>query len=178
MQLFTLWVGLSTHTVMAEPTPSIYDFDEIVVVFEESIITRSDLQKDKILIEKLPIASALLQNVRSENPLEGLIHIELIKHTASDTMLYQAKEVDVQQRHTQFIHQWSSPKDYQEFLEKNHLTEQYIQNLIQNHILAEQYIYRNLGIKLESLLIDDVQSYHDWVLKSKEAYSIRYIRNQ
>ena len=150
MQLFTLWFGLLIHTAMAEPTTSIYDFDEIVVVFEESIITRSDLQKDTILIEKLPTASSLLQSIRSENPLEGLIHIELIKHTASGTMLYQAKEIDIQQRHSEFRNQWLTPKDYQEFLDKNHFTEQYIQTVIQNHILAEQYISRNLGIKLNS----------------------------
>ena len=178
MQLFTLWFGLLIHAVMAEPIASIYDFDEIVVVFEESIITQSDLLKDTILIEKLPTASALLQGIRSQNPLEGLIHMELIKHTASDTMLYQAKDIDIQQRHSKFREQWLTPKEYQEFLKKNQFTEQYIQTVIQNHILAEQYISRNLGIKLNSLSVQDLQSYHDWVFKSKEAYSIRYISIQ
>ena len=113
MQLFTIWLFFWCTLATANPDQSIYGFDEIVVVIEENIITKSDITKDIALTTVLPMHSTLLQRVREKNALEGLILLELIAQMAGDTSLYKPKEVDPDRLNA--FKQWPSPKEYQEF---------------------------------------------------------------
>ncbi len=176
MQLLTvyfLFLISPTLTSTAQPA-SVMGFDEIIVVFEESIITKSDLNRDRALMDKLPIQSALLQQIRRENTLEWLVQLELIHHLASETTLYQPSQVAIENRHAKFVKQWSI-EEYTLFLEANGLTDVVIRTMIEKHIIAEQYVFRNIGLDPNISSLNSEQTYRDWVMQNKEAYAIRYI---
>ena len=84
-----------------------------------------------------------------KNPLEGLILLELIAQMAGDTSLYKAKEEDISSRLDTFKAQWESPDAYQTFLDSTHINEDYLKQVIEQHLVAEQYVYRNLGIPIK-----------------------------
>ena len=67
MQLFTVWLLFWCNPSNANPNQSIYGFDEIVVVIEETIITKSDITKEAALTKTLPIHSVILQRIREKN---------------------------------------------------------------------------------------------------------------
>ena len=175
MQLLTIWLIFWCHFAAANPHPSIYGFDEIVVVIEENLITKSDIIKEKALIKTLPMNSVILQSVREKNPLEGLILFELISQMAGDTSLYKAKEEDISSRLDTFKAQWESPDAYQKFLDSTHINEDYLEQIIEQHLVAEQYVYRNLGIVNQKQSLDAEEKFQDWVLLNKEKVSIRYL---
>jgi len=176
MQPLTGWLLLFFLPVQAEPATSIFGFDEIVVVFEEIIITKSDMTIDQALEQRLPIQSSVLQAVRENSTLEGLIQLEAIKDLAGDSSLYQAKSEDVQQRYHQFRSQWTSEAEFQSFLQTNGITTERIQTKIQKQIVAEQYVSRNLGIPNQASTLDE-DKYYSWLLQTKEQYAIRYVGN-
>ena len=175
MQLFTIgfffWCNLAT----ANPHPSIYGFDEIVVVIEENIITKSDIAKEVALTTTLPMQSTILQRVREKNPLEGLILLELTAQMAGDTSLYKPKEVEINDRLDLFKAQWSSLTEYQEFLHSIYTNEEQIKRVIERHLVAEQYVSRNLGITNDSQSLKMEEDFQNWVLLNKEKISIRYL---
>ena len=175
MQLFTIWLFFWWHFAMANPHPSIYGFDEIVVVIEENLITKSDITKETALIKTLPMQSDIVQGVREKNPLEGLILLELIVQMAGDTSLYKAKEEDIFSRLEIFKAQWESPNEYKSFLDSTHINEEYLKRIIERHIVVEQYVYRNLGIVNQTNSLETKEKFQDWVLLNKEKISIRYL---
>jgi len=175
MQLLTIWLIFWCQFAAANPHPSIYGFDEIVVVIEENLITKSDVTKEKALIKTLPMESGIVQGVREKNPLEGLILIELILQMAGDTSLYKAKEEDISSRLETFIAQWETPDSYNDFLTSNHINEDYLKQVIEQHIVAEQYVNRNLGIVNQTESLEAEEKFQNWVLLNKEKVSIRYL---
>ena len=175
MQLLTIWLIFWCGFASANPQPSIYGFDEIVVVIEENLITKSDIIKEKALIKTLPMQSDILQGVREKNPLEGLILLELISQMAGDTTLYKAKEEDISSRLETFKAQWESPDSYKSFLDATHINEENLKQIIEQHLVAEQYVYRNLGIVNQTQSLDAEEKFQDWVLLNKEKVSIRYL---
>ena len=175
MQLFTVWLFFWCSLSTATPHQSIYGFDEIVVVVEETIITKSDVTKEVALTKVLPIHSAILQRVREKNALEGLILLELVSQMAGDTSLYKAKDADIIDRLTIFKAQWSSPTEYQTFLQSIHTNEEQLKRIIERHLVAEQYVYRNLGITNEPQSLSVEEDFQNWVLLNKEKLSIRYL---
>ena len=175
MQLFTICFFFWCTLARANPHPSIYGFDEIVVVIEENIITKSDIAKEVALTPMLPIQSTILQRVREKNPLEGLILLELITQMAGDTSLYKAKEADVIERLDLFKAQWLSIAEYQEFLGSIYTNEEQLKRIIERHLVAEQYVSRNLGITNETQSLKVEEDFQNWVLLNKEKISIRYL---
>ena len=175
MQLFTVWLFFWCSLSIATPHQSIYGFDEIVVVIEETIITKSDVTKEVALTKTLPIHSAILQRVREKNALEGLILLELISQMAGDTSLYKAKDADIVERLTMFKAQWVSSAEYQNFLQSIHTNEEQLKRIIERHLVAELYIYRNLGINNEPQSLNVEEDFQNWVLLNKEKISIRYL---
>tara|TARA_B100001093_G_C26549267_1_gene893762 strand:+ start:149 stop:679 length:531 start_codon:yes stop_codon:yes gene_type:complete len=175
MQLFTFWLFFWCSLGQATPHQSIYGFDEIVVVIEENIITKSDVTKEIALTAALPIHSTILQRIREKNALEGLILLELIAQMAGDTSLYKAKDADIIERLELFKSQWSSPVEYQFFLNSIHINEEQVKRIIERHLVAEQYVYRNLGVKNNTNSIKEEEDFQNWVLLNKEKISIRYL---
>ena len=175
MQLFTFWLFFWCNLSRATPHQSIYGFDEIVVVIEENIITKSDVTKDIALTTALPIHSTILQRTREKNALEGLILLELIAQMAGDTSLYKAKDADIIERLELFTSQWSSPEEYQIFLDSIHINEDQVKRVIERHLVAEQYVYRNLGMTNNTNSIKEEEDFQNWVLLNKEKVSIRYL---
>ncbi len=176
MQPLTLYFLLLTSpiwTASAQPD-SVMGFDEIIVVFEERIITKSDLMRDKALIDKLPLQSALLQQIRRENTLEWLVQLELIYHLTNETTLYQPSQTTVEERYTNFVQQWSLT-EYRQFSEANGLTDAIIRTIIEKHIIAEEYVVRNIGIERKANSVSSEQIYRDWIMQNKESYAIRYV---
>lgn len=175
MQLFTFWLFFWCRVGSATPHQSMYGFDEIVVVIEENIVTKSDITKEVALTSVLPIHSDILQHIRVKNPLEGLILLELIAQLAGDTSLYKAKDADIIERLELFKSQWSSPSEYQAFLNSIHMNEEQLKRIIERHLVAEQYVYRNLGITHDSQSVKVEEDFQNWVLLNKERFSIRYL---
>ena len=175
MQLFTIWFFFWSHWAQANPHQSIYGFDEIVVVIEENIITKSDITKEIALTTVLPIHSTILQRVREKNALEGLILLELIAQMAGDTSLYKPKEADVVERLDLFKAQWLTPTEYRAFLNSIYSNEEQIKRIIERHLVAEQYVYRNLGVTNDTQSLKVEEDFQNWVLLNKEKISIRYL---
>lgn len=173
MQLFTLLYLLLGITTAA-PAESVFGFDQIVVVIEEKLITKSDVQKDVALNKHLPMQSAILQSIRNARPLDSLVVLEVVLHMAGDTSLYKAEPEKIEERIKAFKEQWSTPKEYLEFLSSINTTEDQLHLIIEKHIVAEGYVYRNLGIKDTSLSPKDQQTFQQWIADNSTNLSIRY----
>ena len=158
----------------AEEYSSVLEFDELILVMDERIFTKSDTEFDTKITASLPIQNTILQNIRVENTVEGLIHLEVIKRFAGDIPLYVPKEQELQERFTQFREQWSN-EEYEAFLDKKNINNQQIRNAIYLHVLAEKYLEKNLGISATENSNEAIDKYNTWMLKSKEMFSIRYI---
>jgi len=173
MQLFTLLYLLLGNT-KAAPAESVFDFDQIVVVIEEKLITKSDVQKDVALNKHLPMQSAILQSIRDARPLDSLVVLEVVLHMAGDTSLYKAEPEQIKERLDTFKEQWTTQKEYLEFLKSINSTEEQLRLIIEKHIVAEGYIYRNLGIQGMSLSPKDQQTFQQWIADNSTNLSIRY----
>ena len=94
---------------------------------------------------------------------------------AGDTSLYKAKDADIIDRLTMFKTQWESPAEYENFLQSIHINEEQLKRIIERHLVAELYVYRNLGINNATQSLDVEEDFQNWVLLNKEKLSIRYL---
>lgn len=174
MQPFTFLYLLLSTVIEAAPAESIFDFDQIVVVIEEKLITKSDVEKDVALNEYLPMQSAILQSIRDSRPLDSLVVLEIVLHMAGDTSLYKADPQKIEQRFQSFKQQWTDSDKYVEYLRSINTSEEQLRLIIEKHIVAEGYVYRNLGIKQTSLSPKDQQAFQQWIADNSTTLSIRY----
>ena len=158
-----------------ETIESIFNYDRVVVVFNETIITKSDILLEQQLASVMKIHSEIIQYNRIHDPLEALIQMRILQYQAGNISLYQPSNKDTQLRFNVFRSQWNSLEEYQVFINMLGVKEERIQGMIYNHLLIEKYLERNLGIDPSDMSSATQDQFHQWYLETKERVSIRYI---
>ena len=174
LQVLTLLLFFGMQNPPIE-SKTVLNYDRVVVVFNESIITKSDVLLERQLAPVLKIQSEILQYNRIHDPLEAIIQMEILRFQAGDISLYQPSNKETQLRYNEFRSQWTSIEEYQTFLVKVGVQEERIIGMIYNHLLIERYLERNLGIEGSDSSLATQDQFHQWYLETKERVSIRYI---
>jgi hypothetical protein len=180
----------------AEPE-SVYSLDRIMVVIDEKVITKSDVQFEEVLREKLPSDSKIIQYYREQDPVEALIQLHLLKSFAGEIALYKPDLNELQKRFEIFLMQWTV-NEYKEFLSRYGADEQQIKNILRNMMVAENYVERNLGLPNDTYIksIEELQSiptndrlpsaedlhvfegqrvYEQWIQEARNNVQIRFV---
>ena len=93
---------IAFNRAFSEPTSSVIGFDKIVASINEQIITQKDVENDVLLLDRLPLKSALLQTHRKNSSLSSLVLQKQIKQLAGNIALYQPSENAIQRRFWNF----------------------------------------------------------------------------
>lgn len=169
-----LLLSAPAHATGTEPAAKVVE--RAVALVGDSVITSTDVKLHTALRALDPSFIPVLSS--EQGPAEEqVISSTIIRQMAGQVPVYQPKPGQVQSRLERFKEQWSSDRDYANFLAIHGLTERRLEAVLKRRATIERVVIRALGAPKDNPT-QWAERFEEWMRVERKGVRVRTIPKQ
>ncbi len=153
--------------------------DRIVASIGGQVITASDLDIERALVDRSPSPIPPLQAAR-EDPLQALVDRAVLKILAGGAAVYQPDSSELLERSRALRATFDDPADWEAFQLEHGLDADRLSAVLRGLLVAERYVGRNVGLGLPDGADAEAYglAYDAWMRERRSRAPVRLIDEQ